>query len=74
LSLQARHSFRTGHLHLPSSCDKCHAEGHDKRDGLFMHMVDGWMYRSVGYCDWADKGLDLAEEMSLEMDEPFLVL
>lgn len=43
------------------------------RDSLFMHMVDGWMCGSAGYRDWADKELEVGVEMSLEMDELFLI-
>ena len=42
-------------------------------DSLFMHMVDGWMCGSAGYRDWADKELEVGVEMSLEMDELFLI-
>jgi len=49
------------------------ADGHDKRDGLFLHM-DGWVCGSDGYREWADKGLEMGVGMSLERDEPILIL
>jgi hypothetical protein len=50
-----------------------HAQGHDKRDSLFMHM-DGWVCGSDGYREWANKGLEVGVEISLEGDEPILIL
>lgn len=39
-----------------ASAAECHAQRHDKRDGLFLH-THGWVCRSDGYREWADRGL-----------------